>query len=56
MALAAESMGLGICLLGSILNDPEQICSLLNLPPLTATAIGLVLGYPGDNVTYQNRV
>ena len=50
MLLAAESIGLGGCLLGSILNDPAQICSLLSLPELTFPAVGLVVGKPSSKV------
>ncbi len=53
MALVAQSMGLGICLLGSILNNPERICELLKMPQLTFPAIGLVVGKPSDKVIYQ---
>ncbi|KTE97264.1 Oxygen-insensitive NADPH nitroreductase [Lacticaseibacillus paracasei] len=34
---AAENQGLGTVILGSILNDPKQLISLLHLPNLTAS-------------------
>ena len=34
MALAAESMGLGICYFGSIFHQVERLTDLLRLPPL----------------------
>lgn len=43
---AAESMGLGTVLLGSILNDPKQLIGLLGLPQLTFPIIGLIVGHP----------
>lgn len=53
MVVAAQSMGLGICYLGSILNDPTTICDLLHLPTLTFPVVGLVLGVPDGSVTCQ---
>lgn len=45
---AAESMDLGTVFLGSILNDSEKICEILNLPELTFPVVGLGLGYPNQ--------
>lgn len=53
MALAAQDKNLGICLLGSILNDPGKICEILDLPECVFPAIGMVLGKPDDKVIYQ---
>ena len=44
--VAAESHGLGTTYLGSILNDAERICQVLELPELTFPVIGLIMGYP----------
>lgn len=46
---AAERIGLGAMFLGSILNDAEAICDLLNLPQLTFPVVGLGLGYPNQD-------
>ncbi len=46
---AAESLGLGANYLGSILNDPMEICKILNLPKLTFPVVGLGIGYPNQN-------
>jgi FMN reductase (NADPH) len=45
-ALAAESLGLGICYIGSIRNQPEQVIALLELPPLTFPIAGMTVGWP----------
>lgn len=46
MALAAESMGLGICYFGSIFMNIKRIAELVQLPPLTFPLTGLGMGYP----------
>jgi len=43
---AAESMNLGTLYIGSILNNPPELCRLLNLPPLTFPVVGLGIGKP----------
>jgi nitroreductase len=45
-ALAAESLGLGICYLGSIRNDTEKVIDLLTLPRLVFPVVGMTLGWP----------
>jgi len=45
-ALAAESMGLGICYIGAIRNHPREVIQLLNLPHLTFPLVGMTLGWP----------
>lgn len=52
MALAAESMGLGICYIGGIRNDLAQVRDLLNLPKFTVPLFGLTVGVP----TARNEV
>ncbi|UQS84347.1 NADPH-dependent oxidoreductase [Bombilactobacillus thymidiniphilus] len=46
MALAAESLDLGICYIGGIRNDLAQVRSLLNLPKFTVPLFGMTIGYP----------
>jgi FMN reductase (NADPH) len=46
-ALAAESLGLGMCYIGGIRNQPEAVCELLGLPPLVFPISGMTLGWPG---------
>ena len=48
MVNAAEALGLGTVYLGSILNDPERTCKILNLPKLTFPVVGLGIGYPNQ--------
>ncbi|KAI9038322.1 Nitroreductase-like protein [Aspergillus affinis] len=45
VAIAAESLGLGICYVGALRNNAEQICELLNIPPLTWGVFGMAIGY-----------
>jgi FMN reductase (NADPH) len=45
-ALAAESLGLGICYIGSIRNNPQEVISLLELPTLTFPITGMTVGWP----------
>lgn len=44
MAIAAESMGLGICYIGGIRNDIAKVADLLDLPELTVPFLVLQLG------------
>ncbi len=45
-ALAAESLGMGICYIGGIRNQPEQVIELLRLPRLVFPISGMTLGWP----------
>ena len=45
-ALAAESIGLGICYIGSIRNKPAEVIDLLGLPRLTFPVTGMTVGWP----------
>ena len=45
-ALAAESLGLGICYIGSIRNNPQAVIELLALPPRVFPVTGMTLGWP----------
>lgn len=45
-ALAAESLGLGICYVGAIRNEPEAIIELLELPRLVFPVSGMTIGWP----------
>ena len=44
--VAAESMGLGTCYLGSMRNLEAALCDLLGLPPHSYVVVGLALGPP----------
>lgn len=45
-ALAAESMGLGCCMVGAIRNRAREVAELLNLPRGVFATAGLAVGYP----------
>jgi FMN reductase (NADPH) len=45
-ALAAESLGLGICYIGYIRNIPEEVIHLLELPRLVFPITGMTVGWP----------
>ncbi len=45
-ALAAESLGLGICYIGYIRNHPQDIIDLLELPHLVFPITGMTVGWP----------
>ena len=46
VALAAESHGLGICMIGAIRNQPKAVGRLLRLPSYVYAVAGLCIGYP----------
>jgi len=48
LVCAAESMGIGICYIGALRNDPSGVQKLLNLPHGTFGLFGLCLGYPAE--------
>ncbi|KAI0475253.1 Nitroreductase [Xylariaceae sp. FL0804] len=45
-ALAAESLGLGICYVGAARNRPQQLAQLLGLPPRVFAVFGMAVGRP----------
>ncbi|PLR97832.1 oxygen-insensitive NADPH nitroreductase [Bacillus sp. T33-2] len=45
-AIAAESMGLGICYIGGIRNNLEAVTSLLKTPDRVIPLFGLAVGHP----------
>ncbi len=49
MVCAAEAMGIGICYIGALRNDPSGVASLLDLPAGVFGAFGLCLGYPSED-------
>ncbi len=51
-ALAAESLGLGICYIGSIRNNPREVISLLALPRLVFPIMGMTVGWPAGQTTH----
>jgi len=55
-ALAAESLGLGICYIGTIRNNPAEVIELLGLPRLTFPILGMTLGWPDKQVNIKPRL
>lgn len=55
-ALAAESMGLGCCMVGAIRNKPREVAELLGLPKGVYATIGLAIGYPAQNPEVRPRL
>ncbi|WP_070120669.1 oxygen-insensitive NADPH nitroreductase [Bacillus marinisedimentorum] len=55
-AVAAESMGLGICYIGGLRNDMEGVADLLGLPQRTAPLFGMAVGYPDQDPGRKPRL
>jgi FMN reductase (NADPH) len=55
-ALAAESMGLGMCYVGAIRNEPEKVIALLGLPSLVFPVAGMTLGWPAGELRIRPRL
>ena len=55
-AIAAESMGLGICYVGSIRNNPHEVIQLLGLPRLVFPIVGMTVGYPAQPPRLRPRL
>jgi nitroreductase len=55
-AIAAESMGLGICYIGGIRNDPERVSVLLDLPEQVYPVFGFCIGYPAQDPEVKPRL
>ncbi len=55
-ALAAESLGLGICYIGSIRNNLAGVIELLDLPRLTFPVTGMTLGWPAIEPPIRPRL
>lgn len=45
-AVAAESLGLGICYIGGLRNNLEAVCDLLKTPKKVIPLFGMAVGYP----------
>ncbi|WP_243296661.1 oxygen-insensitive NADPH nitroreductase [Bacillus litorisediminis] len=55
-AIAAESMGLGICYIGGIRNDLEKVVSLLKTPKHVIPLFGIAVGYPAKETSQKPRL
>ncbi len=56
VSIAAESLGLGICYIGGIRNDPKGVSDLLALPDKVYPVFGLCMGYPDQQVDTRPRL
>jgi FMN reductase (NADPH) len=54
--LAAESLGLGMCYIGAIRNQPQDVIRLLKLPRLVMPISGMTLGWPADDPIIKPRL
>jgi nitroreductase len=54
--IAAESVGLGICYLGTTTYNAGQIIAALNLPKLVVPITTVTLGYPADEPDLTDRL
>ncbi len=55
-AVAAESLGLGVCYLGSIRNNTPAVIELLALPRLVFPVVGMALGWPAAPPAVRPRL
>ncbi len=55
-ALTAESLGLGICYIGSIRNDTAAAIALLELPRLVFPVVGMTVGWPAAPAPIRPRL
>ena len=55
-ALAAESLGLGICYIGGVRTHPQRIVDLLALPRLVFPITGMTLGWPATTPALRPRL
>lgn len=55
-AVAAESVGLGICYLGTTTYNAQEIIEVLKLPKLVMPVTTLTVGYPADNPPVTDRL
>jgi len=56
IALAAESMGYGICYIGAVQNNPCKIAELLKLPRYVYPLFGMTIGVPDEKPRKRLRV
>ncbi len=54
--VAAESVGLGTCYIGSIRNDPQPVADLLELPDQVYPLMGLCLGWSAQDPMRKPRL
>lgn len=55
-AVAAESMGLGICYIGGLRNNLEEVQNLLSTPERVIPLFGMAVGYPEQDPGKKPRL
>ncbi|AHA10119.1 NAD(P)H-flavin oxidoreductase [Bacillus toyonensis BCT-7112] len=56
LALAAESLGYGICYIGGIRNNPKEVSELLHLPDKVYPVFGMTVGVPDEEHGVKPRL
>lgn len=56
VANAIESLGMGFVFFGSVLNNPEELVEILELPKYTMPVLGIGFGYPDQNPQIKPRM
>lgn len=56
LAVAAESLGLGICYIGSLRNDMARVIEILELPEGVLPLFGMVTGVPDHEGSQKERM
>ena len=56
VAVAAESIGLGVCMIGALRNNPYQVQELLELPKHVVGVAGMCLGWPAKHSEPKPRL
>jgi FMN reductase (NADPH) len=56
LAVAAESLGLGICYIGGIRNNLKEVSELLDCPEYVLPLFGMAVGYPDSNPGKKPRL
>jgi len=55
-AIAAESLGLGICYIGGLRNNPAEVSELLGLPQNVYPVFGFCIGHPEQDPEVKPRL
>jgi FMN reductase (NADPH) len=55
-AIAAESLGLGVCYIGGLRNNLHEVSDLLNTPKRVVPLFGLAIGYPAHQPDVKPRL
>lgn len=56
VAVAAESVGLGLCYIGGLRNNPQEVSELLELPDQVYPVFGMAVGYPAHQPDVKPRL